>query len=262
MLAEDITARKAVEHALRASEQSLSEAQRIAGVGSFVLDLTSGIWMSSEMLDEILGIDGLYSHTVEGWKALVHPDDTAMMASHLVNEVLGKAMRFSKEYRIVRPNDGAVRWVQGLGVLETDAQGNLSLLRGTIQDITTRKQAEASLRESRELLQLFIEHAPAAIAMFDREMRYLGASRRWLESYALVGKEVFGHSHYEAFRKFRNVGKRHIAGDWPGKASARTKNALTGLTGRKAGCAGSLSHGARQMGQSAGSSFSPKTLPP
>jgi PAS domain S-box-containing protein len=182
VLAEDITARKAVEHALRESEESLDEAQRIAGVGSYVLDLASGVWTSSEMLDEILGIDGSYSHTVEGWKALIHPDDTAMMASHMVNEVLGKTMQFSKEYRIVRANDGAVRWVQGLGKLEADAQGKLTLLRGTIQDITTRKQAEASLRQSRELLQLFIEHAPAAIAMFDREMRYLAASRRWLES--------------------------------------------------------------------------------
>jgi hypothetical protein len=107
----------------------LNEAQRIAEVGSYVLDLATGVLTSSEMLDEILGIDGLYGHTVEGWKALVHPDDTAMMASHLVNEVLGKAMRFSKEYRIVRANDRAVRWVQGLGKLETDAQGNLSLLR-------------------------------------------------------------------------------------------------------------------------------------
>ncbi|MGA2726732.1 MAG: PAS domain S-box protein, partial [Terracidiphilus sp.] len=219
VLAEDITARKAVEHALRASEQSLSEAQRIAGVGSYVLDLASGIWTSSEILDEILGIDGLYSHTVEGWKALVHPDDNAMMASHPVNEVLGKAMRFSKEYRTVRPNDGGVRWVQGLGVLETDAQGNLTLLRGTIPDITTRKQAEASLRESRELLQLFIEHAPAAIAMFDREMRYLGASRRWLESYALVGKEVFGHSHYEVIpeipERWKEAHRRGLAGESP-----------------------------------------------
>ncbi len=214
---ENISARKAAEHALRESEKSLNEAQRIAGIGSYVLDLASGIWTSSEMLDEILGIDGLYAHTVEGWKALVHPDDTAMMASHLVNEVLGRAMRFSKEYRIVRANDGAVRWVQGLGVLETDAQRNITLLRGTIQDISTRKQAEALLRESRELLQLFIEHAPAAIAMFDREMRYLAASRRWLENYALVGKEIRGRSHYDDIpeipERWKEAHRRGLAGE-------------------------------------------------
>jgi diguanylate cyclase (GGDEF)-like protein/PAS domain S-box-containing protein len=197
VLSEDITERKANENALRESEKSLNEAQRIAGVGSYVLDLASGVWSSSETLDEILGIDGVYSHTVDGWKALIHLDDSAMMASHLVNEVLGKAMQFSKEYRIVRPSDGAVRWVQGLGELETDALGNPTHLRGTIQEITTRKEAEASLWESRELLQLFIEHAPVAIAMFDREMRYVAASHRWLENYALAGKEIRGRSHYD-----------------------------------------------------------------
>src|SRR5208283_857935 len=90
-------------------------------------------------------------------------------------------------------------------------------LRGTIQDITTRKQAEASLRESRELLQLFIEHAPAAIAMFDREMRYLAASRRWLETYSLVGKEVFGRSHYEVIpeipERWKEAHRRGLAGE-------------------------------------------------
>jgi diguanylate cyclase (GGDEF)-like protein/PAS domain S-box-containing protein len=217
VLAEDITVRKTIENALRESEASLNEAQRIAGVGSYVLDLASGIWASSEMLDEILGIDGSYSHSVEGWKALVHPDDTTMMASHLVNEVLGKAMQFSKEYRIVRPNDQAVRWVQGLGKLEMDPQGNLVSLRGTIQDITTRKRVEASLWESRELLQLFIEHAPVAIAMFDREMCYLAASRRWLENYNLEGKDIRGRSHYEDVPEipahWKEAHRRGLAGE-------------------------------------------------
>jgi PAS domain S-box-containing protein len=217
VLSEDITATKEAERALRESEESLKEAQRIAGIGSYVLDLVSGIWSSSPMLDEILGIDASYGRTLEGWRTLVHPDDSTMMASLLMNEVLGRSMDFRKEYRIVRPNDHAVRWVHSLGKLERNAQGTPVALRGTIQDITTRKQSEASLRESRELLQLFIEHAPAAIAMFDREMRYLAASRRWLESYSLVGKEILGRSHYDVFpelpERWKEIHRRGIAGE-------------------------------------------------
>jgi diguanylate cyclase (GGDEF)-like protein/PAS domain S-box-containing protein len=197
VLAEDITQRKLAEGALRESEQSLREAQRIARVGSYVLDLSSGLWEGSEALDEIFGIESTYPRTVEGWRGLVHPDDREMMSSHLQDEVLGRAMEFSKEYRIVRPRDHAVRWLHGIGRLEANAHAELTSLRGTIQDITERKEADASLRVSRELLRLFIEHAPAAIAMFDREMRYVAASRRWFEGYGFEGPAMIGRCHYE-----------------------------------------------------------------
>ena len=65
-------------------------------------------------------------------------------------------------------------------------------------DIGRRKQAEDALRRSEEQLRMFIHCAPAAIAMFDREMRYLAASRRWTEDYGIQG-EVFGRSHFDVF---------------------------------------------------------------
>lgn len=217
ILSEDITERKLAEEALRESEKSLNEAQNIARIGSYILDIPTGIWKSSEALNDLFGIDDRYDRTVDGWKALIHPDDRAMMSSHLADEVLGKASRFSKEYRIVRPANQGVRWVHGLGKLEFDAQGNLVRLCGTIQDITERKQADAALHESRELLQLFIKHAPAAIAMFDREMRYVSASRRWLESYLLEGQELTGRRHYEVFpdipQRWKEAHRRGIAGE-------------------------------------------------
>src|SRR5208282_422810 len=104
---------------------------------------------------------------------------------------------FDREYRVIRKTDGAVRWVHGIGRLEFDAEGRPVKMPGTIQDITEAKQAQEALRESQHLLQLFIENAPVALAMFDREMRYVSVSRKWLEDYGLVGRQVIGRSHYE-----------------------------------------------------------------
>ena len=194
---QDITAQKQAETALRQSEESLKDAQRIAGLGSYEMDLNQGTWTSSVVLDRLFGIGNDYPRTVDGWAALLHPGDRETMVDYLRNEVIGQGKAFNREYRIVRASDGAVRWVQGLGRLDLDLEGRPQRMVGTIRDTTERKLNEMALRESKELLQQFIDHAPAALAMFDPEMRYLSASRRWLEIQSLHGQNVIGRCHYD-----------------------------------------------------------------
>ena len=216
-MAHDVTERREVLEKLRQSEESLLEAQRIAGIGSYVTDIKRGVWTSSEVMDHIFGIGKEYDRSVDGWALLVHPDDRESMVAYFVEEVIGQGKPFDREYHIVRASDGVVRWVHGLGRLERDDQRRPETMLGTIQDITERRQAEAVLRESKELLQLFIEHAPAALAMLDREMHYLAVSRCWLEMHPVAGREVVGCSHYEVMPEipedWREEHRRVLAGE-------------------------------------------------
>lgn len=120
---------------LQDNEDRLNEAQSIANVGSYVLDIRSGNWESSAVLDRIFGIDSLYDRTVSGWDELLHPNDRGAMNSYLLNEVIGKKKAFDKE----------MRWLHGLGKLVVNIDGKPIRMHGTIQDITERKNVEAEI---------------------------------------------------------------------------------------------------------------------
>jgi two-component system cell cycle sensor histidine kinase/response regulator CckA len=61
------------------------------------------------------------------------------------------------------------------------------------------KQSERALGNNEELLQLFIKHTPAAVAMCDRQMRYLSYSDRWARDYGLGAEDLVGRCHYDLF---------------------------------------------------------------
>ena len=85
-----------------------------------------------------------------------------------------------------------------------------------IRDMTQSSRLRAAMRQERRILKLFVEHAPASIAMFDREMRYLAVSRRFLTDHQLEGRDLIGQCHYDVFpdlpERWRDANQRCLQG--------------------------------------------------
>jgi PAS domain S-box-containing protein len=98
-----------------------------------------------------------------------------------------------------------------------DATGRLTGAVNMLVDISERKRDEQALAERETQLAVFVEHAPAAIVMFDCEMRYLAVSRRFVVDYLPPGTQLLGRSHYEAFpnipQRWRDIHARVLAGE-------------------------------------------------
>lgn len=182
-----------------------------------------GIWdwnVSDDRLswdDTMLQLYGLtreeFSGSAQDWSNSLHPDD-----QEEANLLLGCALRgeavFETSFRILR--QGQVRHLSAAAVVHFDSLGKACRAVGVNWDITDKREAEASLRQSEGLLRDFIRYTPAAIAMLDEQMRYLEASEQWIRDYKLEGQEILGRSHYEVFpdipQRWKDIHQRVLLG--------------------------------------------------
>lgn len=113
--------------------------------------------------------------------------------------------------------DDSQYWVDTTIVPFIDEKGRATRYMAIRTDITARKAAERRMTDERAQLAAFVQHAPAAIAMLDHELRYVAASDRWISDFELSDKAVIGKLHYELFPNisddWKSVHRRALQGE-------------------------------------------------
>ena len=213
----DVTEQRWAENALREVSQRMHLAAAIAKIGIWDWDLASNRILADARMFEIYGLapssDGCFPFEI--WREVVVPEDLPTQMAHL-SQTLDAGGRSWRQFRIRRKNDGAIRYIESEDLVQTDEKGKAVRIVGVNRDITDTVQAETALLESEARTRLFAEHAPASVAMFDREMRYLVVSKQWMTDYNLGESSIIGRSHYDLFptmpERWKEIHRRCLGG--------------------------------------------------
>ena len=188
----EISEAKRSEAALRASEAQLQAAQSLAHVGSWQWDVAQDRVSWSDELYRIFGFaPGEVEVDYARFASCLHPDDRADI-EQAVQRAVETGEGYELNHRIVRP-DGTVRWIHSYGEVTASADGRVTSLQGTAQDVTEQVEAEQALqryaaqleraqgelRASTEFLQSTLDSLAAHVAILDEEGTVLAVNEAW-----------------------------------------------------------------------------------
>jgi len=193
----DITDSKRLAEALCESEFFFRETQQAGFIGSYKTDFVNNKWDSSEVLDQMFGIDKNYHRDFNSWLDIVHPDDRVAMRILMTDEVLAKGTEFNHDFKILRKSDGELRWLHGQGKVRRDSNNNVILLVGTIQDITDGKENEEALRLSEQRLEAVFNGVAETIMLMDTEGKVLTANETAANRWGMTKHEIIGFNGFD-----------------------------------------------------------------
>ena len=190
-ISRDVTEQKKLEDALLDSELKLIKAQEAMHLGNWELNLITNALTWSEEIYRLFEIDRTrFAPSYEGFLNAIHPDDRA-----LVNDKYQYSLKTREHYhvdhRLLMP-DGRVKWVHEACDTDFDAQGIPMISRGTIQDITERKQMEIDLQAQRDFATQIVNVMGQGLTVTDADGRFEFVNPAYARLFGYVPADLIG----------------------------------------------------------------------
>ncbi|EOQ95466.1 PAS domain S-box protein [Leptospira wolbachii serovar Codice str. CDC] len=213
----DISESLQAEMELQNVSRLLDQVAGLAKIGGWDLDLRTNKASWTNVTKTIHEVEDDYIPSVEGGIQFFQSEESKRKISDAVSLLLAEGKEYDLELEMVTAKANQT-WIRTIGRAEYE-NGKIVKIYGIIQDINERKKWEMALAAQTAILWSFVEHAPAAVAMLDQEMRYVALSQRWIEDYRipLTKEEIIGKSHYEIFpnisQQWKDIHSRGLRGE-------------------------------------------------
>ncbi|PJZ45868.1 PAS domain S-box protein [Leptospira brenneri] len=213
----DISESLQAEMELQNLSRLLDQVAGLAKIGGWDLDIKTNKASWTNVTKRIHEVGDDFIPSVEGGIQFYQVEESRKKISDAVTLLLEEGKEYDLELEMVTAK-GNQTWVRTIGRAEYE-DGKIVKIYGIIQDINERKKWEMALAAQTAILWSFVEHAPAAVAMLDQEMRYVALSQRWIEDYRihLSKEEILGKSHYEIFpnigQEWKDIHSRGLRGE-------------------------------------------------
>ncbi len=210
----DITERKHAEARLREKEAQYRQLVEDADDLIYRTDATGRFVYANPGAERALGVpekDLLGRHYLE-----IVRDDYREQARSFYAQQVAQAIPITYCEFPARTADGSELWLGQNLQLVVDGERALGF-QAVARDITERKRAQVDLDRERLQLRQIVAHAPVAMALLDREMRYVAASERWSADLRLKDPMILGRAQHEVFPEmseaYREALRRALLGE-------------------------------------------------
>lgn len=207
----DITQRKISEFELLESEKNRNEAQSMAKLGRWELNLVTNQLHWSDSVFEIFEIDKeQFGENYEAFLNIIHPDD-----HQLVSEAYARSIETKQPYKIehrLLMADGRIKWVKESCKTDYDEKGKALISVGIVQDVTEMRESETQLANEKYRLSLILEGTNVGTWEWNIKTGETVFNERWAEIIGYTLEEISPVS-IETWKRFTHPDDLKLSGE-------------------------------------------------